>query len=41
MQSKKRGSVHEALRKMLDGNLDRSQACSESNFWFKLHHPEV
>ncbi|KAM5557014.1 uncharacterized protein ABKV19_024415 [Rosa sericea] len=41
VQSKKRGSVHEALRKMLDGNLDRSLACSESNFWFRLHHPEA
>ncbi|XP_050386752.1 uncharacterized protein At3g06530 isoform X2 [Argentina anserina] len=41
VQSKKRGSVHEALRKMLDGNFDRSLACSESNFWFRLHHPEA
>ncbi|KAK9913977.1 hypothetical protein M0R45_037776 [Rubus argutus] len=41
VQSKKRGSAHEALHKMLVGNLDRSQACSESNFWFKLHHPEA
>nr|XP_011470044.1 PREDICTED: uncharacterized protein At3g06530 isoform X2 [Fragaria vesca subsp. vesca] len=41
VQSKKRGSVHEALRKMLDGNLDRSLACSESNIWFRLHHPEA
>ncbi|KAJ0099511.1 hypothetical protein Patl1_20742 [Pistacia atlantica] len=34
-------TVHEVLCKMLDGNIDMSDAISDSKIWFALHHPKA
>lgn len=41
MQSKKEDTVFEILCKMLDGNIDVSEAIPDSKIWFALHHPKV
>ncbi|XP_044468232.1 uncharacterized protein At3g06530-like [Mangifera indica] len=40
VQSKKEDTVYEVLCKMLDGNIDLSDAISDSKIWFALHHPK-
>lgn len=41
MKSKKEDTSFEILSKMLDGNIDVSEAISDSKIWFALHHPKV
>ncbi|RAL52010.1 hypothetical protein DM860_016508 [Cuscuta australis] len=41
LQSKKEGSNHEMLSRMLDGNKDFSQTLLYSKLWFSLEHPKA
>lgn len=41
VQSNKEDTVYEVLCKMLDGNIDMSDAISDSKIWFALQHPKV
>ncbi|KAL5745887.1 hypothetical protein ACOSP7_027033 [Xanthoceras sorbifolium] len=41
VQSKKEDTVFEILCKTLDGDIDMSEAISDSKLWFALHHPKA
>ncbi|KAI9160506.1 hypothetical protein LWI28_008767 [Acer negundo] len=41
VQSKKEDTVFEILCKMLDGDIDMSEAISDSKLWFALNHPKA
>lgn len=41
MKSKKEDTGFEILSKVLDGNIDVSEAIPDSKIWFALHHPKV
>lgn len=41
VKSKKEDAGFESLSKMLDGNIDVSEAISDSKIWFALHHPKA